>query len=168
MAKCGLCGSFRYIDKQNECSPFVTFPLREAVLVCSLSLIFGAGSFYWYVRQLRKSIICKFWGGGRIRYRRGCLPGREPAEEGFGGWLSNVPNVNMSTIGVGRDSVQGRFWRAQILDVIHHVLLLKRCNDLYEVMRHKNATHRHLQWYSCHLLRRVAVPSSTVSAISNP
>ena len=84
--------------------------------------------------------------------------------------MSNVRNVivNMSTVGVGRDSVQGRFWRAQILDVIHHVLLLKRCSDLYEVMRHKNATCRHLQLYSCHLLRRVAVPLSAVSDISNP
>ena len=40
---------------------------------------------------------------------------------------------------------------------------------LYEGIRHKNATYRHLQWYSsCCLLRRVAVPSSAVSDISNP
>ena len=35
---------------------------------------------------------------------------------------------------------RGTVWQAQSLDVIHHVLLLKRCSDLYEVMRHKNAT----------------------------
>ena len=51
-----------------------------------------------------------------------------------------------------------RVWQVRILDVIHHVLLMQHCSDLYEVMRHKNATHRHLPWYSsCHLMRWVAV-----------
>ena len=36
-------------------------------------------------------------------------------------------------------------------------------------MHHKNAAHWHLQWSSsCRLLHQVAVPSSAVSAISNP
>ena len=36
-------------------------------------------------------------------------------------------------------------------------------------MRHKNAAHRHLQWYSsCHLLHQVAISSSAVLAISSP
>ena len=47
-----------------------------------------------------------------------------------------------------------RVWQAQIVD---HVLLLQHCSDLYEVMRHKNAAHQHLQWYfSCHLLHQDA------------
>ena len=53
----------------------------------------------------------------------------------------------------------------QILD---HILHLQHRIDLYEVIRHKNATHRHLQWYSCHLLCWVAIPSSVVLAILNP
>ena len=54
----------------------------------------------------------------------------------------------------------------QILD---HILHLQHHINLYEVIRRKNATHRHLQWYSsCHLLCWVAILSSVVLAILNP
>ena len=53
----------------------------------------------------------------------------------------------------------------QILD---HILHLQHHIDLDEVIRLKNATLRHLQWYSCHLLCWVAIPSSVVLAILNP
>ena len=57
--------------------------------------------------------------------------------------------------------LQNRLELVEVMVNMHDLsllLLLQHCSDLYEVMRHKNATHQHL-WYPCLLvlLHRVAV-----------